>query len=127
MVVACVLVPAFATSVSADSCHPERAAVPEGAIRYVMVIDLENESFDSTFGPSSPAVYLNSTLLEQGQLIENYFATSHVSLGNYLSQVSGQAPTPSTNNDCINLSSLTSPPVLGGFSDVTPGDTRPTR
>ena len=122
IVAACVLVPAFATSVSADSCHPDRAAVPEGAIRYVMVIDLENESFDSTFGPSSPAVYLNSTLLKQGQLIENYFATSHVSLGNYLSQVSGQAPTPSTNNDCINLSSLTSPPVLGGFTEVTPGD-----
>jgi hypothetical protein len=99
----------------------ERAAVPDGGIRYVMVIDLENEGFDSTFGPSSPATYLNQTLLPQGQLVTNYFATSHVSLGNYLSQVSGQAPTPSTNNDCINLASLAHPPVLGGFTSVVPG------
>jgi hypothetical protein len=99
----------------------ERAAVPDGAIQHVMVIDLENESFDSTFGPNSPAVYLNSTLLKQGQLITNYFATSHVSLGNYVSQVSGQAPTPSTNNDCIDLSSLSHPPLVGGFTSVSPG------
>jgi hypothetical protein len=98
-----------------------RAAVPDGAVQHVLVIDLENESFDSTFGPSSPAVYLNQTLLKQGQLVTNYFATSHVSLGNYVSQVSGQAPTPSTNNDCIDLNSLTHPPLVGGFTSVTPG------
>jgi hypothetical protein len=98
-----------------------RAAVPEGAIQHVMVIDLENEDFGATFGPTSPAVYLNNTLVPQGELVTNYFATSHVSLGNYLSQVSGQAPTASTNNDCINLTSLTSPPVVGGFTNVAPG------
>jgi len=112
----------LAPSVSADDDRrPERAAVPEGAIRHVLVIDLENESFTTTFGPASPATYLNSTLLKQGELIANYFATSHVSLGNYISQVSGQEPTPSTNNDCIALSSLAHPPVLGGFTDVVPG------
>jgi hypothetical protein len=87
-----------------------------------MVIDLENESFDSTFGPNSPAVYLNTVLLGQGELINNYFATGHVSLDNYISQVSGQASTISTNNDCINLGSLTHPPVTGSFTTVTPGD-----
>ena len=112
-----------ATSVHAEERHDvERAAVPDGAIEYIMVIDLENESFSTTFGPNSPAVYLNSTLLTQGQLITNYFATSHVSLGNYLAQVSGQAPTASTNNDCINLASLSHPPLAGGFTDVLPGD-----
>jgi hypothetical protein len=35
--------------------------------------------------------------------------------------VSGQAPTPSTNDDCIALASLSHPPVVGGFTDVTPG------
>src|SRR5262249_56913984 len=85
------------------------------------VIDLENEDFASTFGPSSPAVYLNTTLLSRGELITNYFATSHVSLGNYISQVSGQGPTVSTNNDCLNLASLSHPPVVGGFTDVLPG------
>jgi hypothetical protein len=104
-----------------DRCDVERAAVPDGAISHVLVIDLENESFSTTFGPNSPAVYLNSTLLPQGKLITNYFATSHVSLGNYLSQVSGQEPTVSTDDDCIDFASLATPPVLGGFTDVTPG------
>src|SRR6516225_5667529 len=80
-----------------------RAAVPPGAIKQLMVIDLENESFASTFGPSSPAVYLNETLLPQGELVMNYFATGHVSLDNYIAQVSGQGSTVSTNNDCLNL------------------------
>jgi hypothetical protein len=123
---AALAVATVAASASADDHKDgDRAAVPEGAIQHIMVIDLENESFGSTFGPTSPAVYLNSTLLKQGQLVTNYFATSHVSLGNYLSQVSGQEPTVSTNNDCLNLGSLRSPPVLGSFNDVTPGDDAP--
>jgi len=98
-----------------------RAAVPPGAIQHVMVIDLENEDFATTFGAASPAVYLNTTLLSQGELVTNYFATSHVSLGNYVSQVSGQGPTVAVNNDCLNLASLSHPPVVGGFTDVLPG------
>jgi hypothetical protein len=90
-------------------------------IDHVLVIDLENEDFGVTFGPTSPAVYLNQQLLRQGQLVVNYFATSHVSLGNYISQVSGQGPTPDVNNDCLDLSSLSQPPVLGGFTSVLPG------
>ncbi|HSS38921.1 MAG TPA: hypothetical protein VLT58_09140, partial [Polyangia bacterium] len=123
IVATAVALPAWTTPVSAGPDHDgDRAALPPGAIEHILVIDLENESFGTTFGPSSPAVYLNTTLLAQGQLITNYFATSHVSLGNYLSQVSGQAPTPSTNNDCLDLSTLAHPPVLGGFTDVSPGD-----
>jgi len=98
-----------------------RAAVPTGGIQHVMVIDLENEDFATTFGGSSPAVYLNSILVPKGELITNYFATSHVSLGNYISQVSGQGPTVAINNDCLNLASLTHPPVVGGFTDILPG------
>lgn len=104
-----------------------RAAVPPGAIDHILVIDLENEDYASTFGPTSPAVYLNSTLLKQGELIVNYFATSHVSLGNYLSQVSGQGPTASINNDCIDLASLNTPPVTGAFTNVLPGTDAPDR
>jgi hypothetical protein len=91
-------------------------------IEHVLVIDLENEDFGVTFGPTSPAVYLNQQLIPQGQLVVNYFATSHVSLGNYISQVSGQGPTPDVNNDCLDLSSLSKPPVLGGFTSVLPGN-----
>jgi hypothetical protein len=98
-----------------------RAAVPPGAIQNIVVIDLENESFDSTFGPNSPAVYLNKTLLSQGELIENYYATGHVSLDNYIAQVSGQAQTVATNNDCIqNFQTF-----AGGYVNVTPGTDAP--
>ena len=108
---------AFAT----ESANVIRAAVPKGAIDHIMVIDMENENFSATFGANSPAVYLNSTLLKQGELVTNYFATSHVSLGNYLAQISGQDPTKSINNDCIDLASLTQPPVVGGFTNILPG------
>jgi len=108
-------------AVAGDDGRIVRAAAPEGAIDHVLVIVLENESFSATFGPTSPAVYLNTTLLQQGELITNYFATSHVSLGNYVSMVSGQESTPSQNNDCLNLASLSSPPLVGGFTNVFPG------
>ena len=101
--------------------HVLRAAAPEGAIEHILVIDMENENYATTFGAFSPAVYLNSTLLKQGQLIPNYFATSHVSLGNYISQVSGQGTNPSLNNDCLNLATLSHPPLVGGFTDIPPG------
>ncbi len=100
-----------------------RAAAPAGAIRHVIVIDLENESFADTFGPASPARFLNDTLVPKGELVQNYFATSHVSLGNYLAQVSAQAPTPIINNDCIDLANL--PKLVGGFMNVTPGTDAP--
>ena len=99
----------------------ERVAAPVQSIQFVMVIDLENEDYNTTFGPSSPATYLNGTLLSQGELIPNYFGTSHVSLGNYVAQVSGQETNGTLNNDCINLATLTHPPVTGSFTDVTPG------
>src|SRR5262249_35725646 len=98
-----------------------RAALPPGAIEHVLVIDLENENFATTFGPSSPARYLNTTLLSLGELVVNYYATSHASLGNYLSQVSGQASTPMINDDCIDLSKFPDFLHAGGFKDVLPG------
>lgn len=94
---------------------------PENWIRNVLVINLENESFGTTFGPSSPATYLNGTLLKQGQLIPNWFATGHVSLDNYIAQVSGQGSTPSTNSDCINAAGLAGGNFVGQYFDVTPG------
>ena len=102
-----------------------RAAVPGRAIRHVLVIDLENEDYADTYGPKSPAVYLNATLLKQGQLVPKYFATSHASLGNYLSQVSGQQSTAAQNEDCPDLISLPQPSALGGFTDVVPGSDAP--
>ena len=63
-----------------------RAAVPAGAINHVLVIDLENEGYATTFGPSSPATYLNGTLRKQGELVQNYYGIGHASLDNYIAK-----------------------------------------
>jgi hypothetical protein len=80
--------------------QPVRAALPPGKIDHILVIDMENEGFSSTWGPGSPATFLNGTLRKQGELIDNYYGTGHDSLDNYISQVSGQAPTDMTKADC---------------------------
>jgi hypothetical protein len=84
------------------------AAVPP-QIRHVWVLVLENKNFQQTFGNQSPAPYLSRTLTEQGQLLANYYATTHLSLGNYIALVSGQSSNPMTQADCLT------------FTDVFPG------
>jgi phosphatidylinositol-3-phosphatase len=74
-------------------------AAPAPRIGHVFILMLENEGYDVTFGPGSPAKYLNH-LRGEGALVRNYFATSHFSLGNYIALISGQAPNPATEYDC---------------------------
>ncbi len=92
-----------------------RAALAPGTINNVLVIQLENEGATETFGPGSVATYLNGTLVPKGELLQNYYATGHVSLDNYIAEISGQAPTPLTDSDCN----------LTGYSNVTPGTDDP--
>lgn len=66
---------------------------------HIAVVVLENESFNSTWGPASPAHYLNS-LVPQGAFADQYYATGHVSLDNYVAMTSGQADQPMTGSDC---------------------------
>ena len=66
------------------------------------MINLENENYDASWGPSSPAMYLNRTLRPQGQLLTQYYGIGHASLDNYIAQISGQAPNPQTQADCPN-------------------------
>ncbi len=77
-----------------------RAALPPGKINHIIVVEFENEGYQTTFGPGSPATYLNGTLRKKGVLLQNYYATGHNSLDNYIAQVSGQAPTLDTGADC---------------------------
>ncbi len=65
------------------------------------MINLENKDFATTWGKQSAAKYLNRTLVPMGQLLTQYYATSHQSLGNYITQISGQPSNPSTNGDCV--------------------------
>ena len=68
-------------------------------IKHVFVIVLENKSFSDTFGTSTQDPYLQKTLVPKGALLTQYYGTGHVSLDNYISMISGQSPTPDTDND----------------------------
>ena len=76
-----------------------RSGLPQ--VRHVFIIVLENESAADTFGPDSPAPYLAKQLPSEGLFMPNYYATGHLSLDNYIAMVSGQAPNPQTQADCI--------------------------
>jgi hypothetical protein len=52
--------------VGASSKTTVRAALPPGKINHIIVVEFENESYEATFGPNSPATYLNGTLRKQG-------------------------------------------------------------
>ena len=91
----------------ATAATPARAASGlEGVPHFdhIAVLVLENESFASTWGAGSPAVYLNS-LRSQGAFADQYYATGHVSLDNYIAMTSGQPDQPVTGSDCeaVNL------------------------
>jgi len=90
-------------------------------LSHVFTIVLENEGYAATWGPGSPARYLNS-LRSSGQLLTQYYAAGHASNDNYISMTSGQAPNPDTMADCVNWLSCvqadSSPAVGGGTSIV---------
>jgi hypothetical protein len=67
---------------------------------HVWTIVLENKNYEKTFAKDSKAPYLATELPAKGALLPNYYATGHLSLDNYISMVSGQAPNPITQSDC---------------------------
>ncbi|MDQ4503157.1 alkaline phosphatase family protein [Sinomonas sp. ASV322] len=86
------------SSGKAEADDPAVNYLPSSA--HVFVIQLENKSYDGTFGPNSPAPYLSQTLRQQGVLLNNYYGIGHNSLDNYLAQISGQGPNSATQGDC---------------------------
>lgn len=91
------------------SAHPAAAGALEGLPSYshVFVLVLENEGFTSTYGSSSPAHFLNGTLVPQGVLDDQYYATGHASLDNYIAMTSAQQSNGLTNTDCAAVSIYT--------------------
>lgn len=79
------------------------AAPATPPIGHVFVIVLENEPYEVTFGPNSPAPYLAHTLPAKGALLTQYYGTGHFSLDNYIAMISGQAPNEDTQSDCANF------------------------
>jgi phosphatidylinositol-3-phosphatase len=110
-IVSCIVVFGACSSSSKQSSKQSSPASTEAttttvatgprSIGHVFVINLENEDYASTWGASSPARYLNGTLVKQGKLLTQYYAIGHASLDNYIAQISGQAPNPSTQSDCV--------------------------
>jgi hypothetical protein len=70
-------------------------------IRHVFVLVLENQSYEYTFGPQSPAPYLARELPARGALLRQYHGIGHYSLDNYLALISAQAPNEETQMDCL--------------------------
>jgi hypothetical protein len=98
---AAMLMGAFVTSATAGDDDSRGFPDFDGRkIGHVWIIVLENENFDSTFGPNSLAPFLSKTLPSQGVMLNQYYATGHVSLDNYISMISGQGPTVQTRVDC---------------------------
>jgi len=69
-------------------------------IGHVFVLVLENENFNTTFGPGTAAPYLAHDLPAQGAMLDHYYGIGHFSLDNYIAMISGQAPNPVTQDDC---------------------------
>jgi hypothetical protein len=111
-----VLLSVVLSTVSGAAGHAKavvRAALPPGSIQHIIVIEFENEGFETTFGPDSVAPYLAHTLTAKGELLSDYYAIGHDSLDNYIAQVSGQSPTTETQADCLGNNF--------DYVDVTPG------
>ena len=88
-------------TVSLAHHHNNSVTTAAGRVRHVFIIVLENKSFEDTFGASTQDPYLQKTLVPMGALLEQYYGTGHASLDNYISMISGMAPTPDTVNDCV--------------------------
>jgi hypothetical protein len=92
---------ATATATSVGRTHDDRVTTAAGRVKHVFIIVLENKNYGDTFGTSTQDPYLQKTLVPMGGLLTEYYGTGHVSLDNYISLISGQAPTPDTVNDCL--------------------------
>ena len=94
----CALLTSGPTASGATTAAPTSAYVPP--IRHVFVINIENKGYDETWGPTSAAPYLATTLRARGVLLNTYYGTAHNSQPNYVAQISGQGPNPQMQGDC---------------------------
>jgi hypothetical protein len=91
------------TTSSTTAASPTSTASSGGLppIRHVFVIVLENEGYDNTFGAPFNDPYLATTLPSAGALLTNYYGIGHFSNDNYVAMISGQAPNPANQADCL--------------------------
>ncbi len=90
-----------------DQCVITSTGTAVGAIKHVWLIILENKSYDESFSGLNQNSYLWQTLPQQGALLTNYYGTGHFSMDNYISLVSGQAPSYAVQDDCSTTANMT--------------------
>jgi hypothetical protein len=83
------------------------AAAAKPPVKHVFVVFFENKNYEETFDPAGDAPYFAKTLPKRGVTLENYYATGHLSLDNYISAISGQGPNIDTQADCQIFSNFT--------------------
>jgi len=88
-------------------CVITATGTPVGAVKHVWLIILENKSYDESFSGLNQNSYLWKTLPAQGALLTNYYGTGHFSMDNYISLVSGQAPSYAVQDDCSTTANMT--------------------
>lgn len=103
------------TTASKETAPAAKAGL--SAIKHVFVIVLDDQSYASIFGDSSPAHYLTGTLEPQGEMLVRYYAVAHEALANEIAMLSGQGPTEATAADCPTYSEI-SPTGAGADGQV---------
>jgi hypothetical protein len=95
------------SSCSSGTSNALETVAVTGKVKHVFIITLENKNYSQTFGATTAAPYLATTLAGQGALLQGYYGTGHVSLDNYVSMISGQLGTPQTTSDCSTYADFT--------------------
>ena len=93
---------AAATGAAAGASSGGRtaASVPLHRIRHVWIIELENQSYQQSFGDPKADPEIARVLTGHGALLTDYYGIGHDSLDNYIAEISGQAADFQTGQDC---------------------------
>lgn len=83
----------------AAAASPDPKRLGTLGIGHVFVVNLENKTFDEAY-VTNKNPYLPKTLRAKSVLLRQYFGIAHLSLPNYIAQLSGQAPNAATQSDC---------------------------
>ncbi len=97
---------------------PSKSGLPP--VKHVFLIVLADQPYSATFGPSSPAPYLASTLARRGELLVRYYAVARDELANEIALVSGLGPTADTAANCPTFLDVT--PAIAGRDGQYSGD-----
>ena len=90
-----------ARSTATSTTHDDDRRPGPASIGHVFVINLENEDYETTWGPRRPRAISTRRSSRKGKLLTQYYGIGHVSLDNYIAEISGQSPNPSTQGDCV--------------------------